>query len=393
MVYERVEVIRIAFVFGFDGGWLGGINYFRNLFTALYALPDRRVEAVIFTGYDTPQGYFEDIPVEVVRSRLFDKKSILYWLRSKFLYRLERDLLIEWFFKLHRISILSHSDWLRGKDALPTVGWIPDFQHLHLPEFFSHEEIKSRNIHYHAICEYCSKVIISSYDALKDLKEFDPIGASKAAVLSFVVSPIVEVLLPDRQTLEKRYGFSGEFFLLPNQFWKHKNHLMVIEALGLLAKSGNRVLIICTGNASDYRHPGYSDSLFDRAKALGVDSDFKHLGVIPSSDLAGLMLYSSGIINPSYFEGWSTTVEEAKALGKRILLSDIPVHREQSPARARYFDPNNPVQLARMLWDIYVQPDIKGPECNKLAKQETQLRREKFARQYQNIVLSALEKS
>jgi hypothetical protein len=36
------------------------------------------------------------------------------------------------------------------------------------------------------------------------------------------------------------------------------------------------------------------------------------------------------------------TVEETKSIGKTIVLSDIPIHREQAPASALYFDPSTP---------------------------------------------------
>ncbi len=42
------------------------------------------------------------------------------------------------------------------------------------------------------------------------------------------------------------------------------------------------------------------------------------------------MLCSTALINPSQFEGWSTTVEEAKSLGVKMLLSDLEVHKEQA---------------------------------------------------------------
>jgi glycosyltransferase involved in cell wall biosynthesis len=54
------------------------------------------------------------------------------------------------------------------------------------------------------------------------------------------------------------------------------------------------------------------------------------------------------MINPSYFEGWSTTVEEGKSFSKRLILSDINVHREQSP-NSLFFNPNSPEELANCI--------------------------------------------
>ena len=66
------------------------------------------------------------------------------------------------------------------------------------------------------------------------------------------------------------------------------------------------------------------------------------------------LLYNADIIiNPSFFEGWSTVVEEAKILDKKILLSNIDVHIEQNPKKGIYFDPYNPKDLANSIQKIY----------------------------------------
>ena len=68
--------------------------------------------------------------------------------------------------------------------------------------------------------------------------------------------------------------------------------------------------------------------------------------VSPRLDQIQLLRCADAVLQPSLFEGWSTVVEDARALGKRIFLSDIPVHREQNPPGAVYFDPNEPADLA-----------------------------------------------
>jgi hypothetical protein len=57
-------------------------------------------------------------------------------------------------------------------------------------------------------------------------------------------------------------------------------------------------------------------------------------------------------VQPSKSEGWSTVVEDARGLGKRILLSDIDVHREQDPPRAGYFRPDDAKELAARLREV-----------------------------------------
>ena len=68
--------------------------------------------------------------------------------------------------------------------------------------------------------------------------------------------------------------------------------------------------------------------------------------MIPLAHVYALLRACTALLNPSAFEGWSTTVEEAKSFGVPMMLSDIGVHREQTGGAARYFDLNDAPALA-----------------------------------------------
>jgi len=58
---------------------------------------------------------------------------------------------------------------------------------------------------------------------------------------------------------------------------------------------------------------------------------------------------ATALLQPSLYEGWSTLVEEAKALNKFIILSDLPVHKEQIAGNVAFFDPFNATELAEKI--------------------------------------------
>ena len=88
-----------------------------------------------------------------------------------------------------------------------------------------------------------------------------------------------------------------------------------------------------------------------QVEARGLETNFRYLGMIPSDHVYALLRTSTALINPSRFEGWSTTVEEAKSFGVPMILSDIDVHREQTDGTARYFGVDDPETLADHLSD------------------------------------------
>ena len=62
-----------------------------------------------------------------------------------------------------------------------------------------------------------------------------------------------------------------------------------------------------------------------------------------------LMANSRCVIQPSLFEGWSTSVEEAKSLNKLLILSDIAVHKEQCCENVLFFKREDPNDLANTI--------------------------------------------
>lgn len=147
------------------------------------------------------------------------------------------------------------------------------------------------------------------------------------------------------------YNLPRRFFFLPNQFWQHKNHSAIVAALAKLKDAGSLAdvpPIVLTGLNKDVRNPGHFDDLMSRVRAHGVESHFRYLGLVPYDHVLALNATCERMINPSLFEGWSTPIEEAKALGTPLLLSDIAIHREQAPD-AVFFDPASPDALANTL--------------------------------------------
>ena len=65
------------------------------------------------------------------------------------------------------------------------------------------------------------------------------------------------------------------------------------------------------------------------------------------------------VINHSLFEGWRSSVEEAKSMYKEIILSNIKVHLEQNPELGHFFDPNNPSELSKVMLNVFSNKKTK----------------------------------
>ena len=351
--------LRIGFLYHFDdSAWLGGKNYFTSLFNAVHAAGGTEVELVLLTGSRTKTTLEAELPfLEVVRTSMLDRMHPLWVLRqlSRMPSSRRHDPMFGSLLRRLRINVLSHSEPLlaRGSD-IKALGWMPDFQFMHLPDLWSQPELERVRSSCENVCRHSDALIVSSRTALADLRRFAPWYLEPAHVLHFVSAPADSGGLRSLQSLREQYVLPQVYFHLPNQFWSHKNHSVVVEALVFLKTEGIEASVICTGSTTDPRRPGYFDELMERCRTAGIEDRFRVLGMVPYGDMQALMLHAHAVINPSKFEGWSTSVEEAKTMGKHVLLSDIAVHREQAPTSASYFPPDDPAALAAAMRTVKI---------------------------------------
>ncbi len=378
----------VAFLFYSDSkDWHGGKNYYRALFGALDADPDCRIHVVAVIGNKTdPAGFDFPASVTFVRSSALDRRSPAWFFDRVCKRFFGRTPWLRRALARAGVDVVSHGD-PRDSGGLPAIAWIPDFQHMHLPRFFEPAELAARDAQFKVVLERSNLVVVSSYSAREDLVRFSPDHASKARVLQFCsVRPTLED--SGAEDLTALYGLADQFFYLPNQFWAHKNHGLAVEALARLRERWPQAQIVCSGALSDYRNPAHIEALKVRIAELGLQDAFKLLGLIPYKHIAQLMVRSSAVLNPSYFEGWSTTVEEAKALGAPLLLSNLPVHREQCPAgEALFFSPDDSEDLARCM-DRVLSGTWPVPDAQRVAAalDRHQSRTLTFSRTYHAIV-------
>jgi glycosyltransferase involved in cell wall biosynthesis len=92
----------------------------------------------------------------------------------------------------------------------------------------------------------------------------------------------------------------------------------------------------------------------------GLQNDVLFLGFIDRIDQLHLIKGAKALVQPSLFEGWSTVIEDGKAMDKFIIASDIPVHREQLAANAVFFNPLDANELAQLLLANALPTQITG---------------------------------
>ena len=319
--------------------WVGGIYYVQNLVRALGLLPPARRPRLVIVGED-PQalaelsqttGYPDLRQISRGRIRRAPARS---WPLTLWGHADEIDLLL-----------LGSAPGLEDR----AVPWFPDFQEHRFPAFFPPEEIADRLARNTGKLTGCRHALVSSRDVAEDLRRWYGGLGAQAHVAPFTSFLDAEAERADPVVLRRTYGLPERYFLCSNQLWKHKNHQVILDALDELGIDAAAAPIVFTGLEEDYRDPAYVPALRARAAASGADRRIRYLGFLPRADQLGLMKGAIAVIQPSLCEGWSTVVEDAKALGVQVLASDIAVHREQLDRNVDFFAPHDHHALAALL--------------------------------------------
>ena len=380
---------RVAFWYDRPQAYTGGLNYIRNLLYAIAQVGDAGIEPYVFFGRRVDDDIARTFAshATVIRTSVLDRKSGA-WFLHQFLYRIMgSSWLVRRLLRRHRIDVVSHAEHLHGLGPpFRMISWIPDFQYLHLPELFPGLDPAAQTRRLQKIVAGTDAVALSSRAAHADFTRIaSPQLLGRAFVLPFVSQPDVRLQLraepATAAAVEARYGFRGPFFFLPNQFWAHKNHQVVFEAVRSLHECGVDVLVLCTGNLRDYRlkDNGHADRLEAYVREHNLAANIRILGLIDYADVLFLMKQSIAVINPSRFEGWSSTVEEAKSIGKQLVLSDIAVHLEQDPPGGLYFPADDPQALAAILARLWHEAGEAG-QASEAARAELQRQAERKLR-------------
>jgi glycosyltransferase involved in cell wall biosynthesis len=330
--------LSIGLPFELHEHWTGGAYYVRNLVCALRLLPAHERPHLVVIGDQRAFDYLKDETDYPDLARI--EPTVLGRAAPRTLpFGLGRD--------RSEIDVIL----LGGPDGFEdrAVQWVPDFQEKRLPQFFPPEEVEARFERNTRWFDRHRHVMVSSRDVKADLERFYGGHANQVHVVPFASFVEAELAKVTPVEVRARYGLPKRYFACTNQLWAHKNHGVVIRALGLIGPGRQLPPVVLTGKEDDYRDPAYAPSVRRLAAELGVEGRLRFLGFIPRADQLALSQGSICVIQPSLCEGWSTVVEDAKAMGKHVLASDIAVHREQLAANADFFAPDDAEALARLI--------------------------------------------
>jgi glycosyltransferase involved in cell wall biosynthesis len=380
------SIRKIALMAVGDSAWQGGIQYIVNIINALNAVSaGKGLEVHLFKN---PNQNFSNLDQftnvklivqnieEVLQPWSFCNR--LKWflqrkIQGRIYPRLENYLLVNDFDYVYPTTLSDCS----GK--LNVGSWIADFQYHNYPDGQNAQTTLQAKKTIGFISAKMPKVIFSSAYCEQECLILFPYAKGRTHVMPFSV--FINQIHIDSATflgVRNHYGINEPYLMVSNLFAATKNHKTLFEALGILRKEGLRIKLVCTGNFVNATHIEFANEILQMITDTGIRDQLLILGLIPRAHQVALYRMALAMVQPSLHEGWSTCVEEAKALGKLLLLSDIGVHREQWPDNPLFFEPTNAILLATKIKQVY--------ETSRHIQYPDELKEKQALERYNNIV-------
>jgi len=347
--------IKIGLLYSYNENWIGGTYYIENLISSFTTLsPHQQPIVKIYTQSEEdfkrvksvtnyPNLNFAPYRTDYnVIEKLINKLSTILFQRHIWIKKIDTDVDV----------VFPYDNSFYFEKIRKKLCWIPDMQELNIPGFFDTKEIEKRTSRNTSFINQKLPILFSSYSARQDFNKHFDHSDIKTFVLHFAVTHPNLNTVDSKEILDK-HDIDTPYFICSNQFWAHKNHEVVLRACHYLLQKGIKTYIIFTGKEYDNKSMQHVRKLKLLAKELGLSSYVKFLGFVDRTEQLMLMKYSLAVIQPSLSEGWSTVVEDAKALNKLIVLSDITVHKEQSNSNVAFFHPSSFVSLAEAIQKIH----------------------------------------
>jgi len=244
---------------------------------------------------------------------------------------------------------------------LPFVVPIFDLNHRLQPEFpevSAFGEINNREHYYVNTCKYATLVLVDSEIGKADVLQFygHLVKDDRIRVLPYY-PPIVNRAAASAQDLARvraKYNLPPRYFFYPAQFWPHKNHALILQAIKIIADETHEVVpvIFCGGYWTYLMAHNFKD-VMALALKLGIADRVRYLGSVPDEDMAALYTLSAGLVMPTFFGPTNIPPLEAWHFGRPVITSDIRGAREQNGDAGLLVDPRSPKALAEAMQQVW----------------------------------------
>lgn len=192
---------------------------------------------------------------------------------------------------------------------------VHDIMFKHYPAYVSPAKRLILDLSYRIVQKRAHGVIFISKDSERDFIR----TYGKPRQYTTIYNPVV--LKGASADTVRKVGPVGKPYVIANfHYYPHKNLEGLLRVFDQLHAAWPDLQLVFTGNK-----PPEFEALIQKSNAPQAIS---HLGFLPKEQVMAVVRDAAFFMSMSQFEGFNMSAAEAALLGKPLILSDLPVHRE-----------------------------------------------------------------
>lgn len=284
--------------------------------------------------------------------------------------RVQYNTEMENWFRANKIDLMIYpiSISLSFEARIPYILAVHDLQHRlqpHFPEVSANGEWKEREYIFRNGIRNATMLLADSEVGREDILTFygeTGLNPKRVKVLPLLPSSRLASTVPetDQVQVRGRYSLPERYLFYPAQFWPHKNHQRIIEALAVLRQRENlQIPIAFCGSHSGRIRTETFDECMSTAARLEIAKQIYYLGYVPDEDISALYAGAVALVMPTFFGPTNIPVLEAWKLDCPVISSDIRGIREQTRDAALLVAPDSVDAIAEGIRRVWTDENLR----------------------------------
>ena len=251
---------------------------------------------------------------------------------------------------------------------VPYVSFIMDLQHRlqpHFPEVSVGGQWEGREYMFRNTIRYATLLFVDS-DAGKDdvLSFYGSYGAreDRIKVLPYLPAHYLpqNVTEGEKLRVKNKYSLPERYMFYPAQFWPHKNHAVIIQALERLRRVNDvKIPVVFCGSHTGEIRENHFRFITNMGRYCGVADQIHYLGYVPDEDMGALYAGAVALVMPTFFGPANIPYLEAWAFECPVITSDIRGIREQIGEAGILVDPHSPQAWADAMLSLWTNENMR----------------------------------
>ena len=336
---------------------------------------DSSHEFILFVPNSKISGYLSSLPIQVVCAYRSPLKKIYSYLDTKlkilihklfdlptytFQYQSGYKRHINALLHHHKIDIvLSLSPILFADVDCPYITPVWDLAHRIYPYFSevsSSGQWEERENYYAKVIRRATFVITGTEVGKAEIEKFYQVPSERIKVIPFFTPKLQGNVQSHNQGINQKYNLPKQYLFYPAQFWAHKNHISILQAIQILRIDYqlNMPLVLV---GSDQGNADYIKSMVQKLEL----SDYVYfLGFVPQEDMQSLYIQAFALIYMTFFGPDNLPPLEAMSVGCPVIASNVSGASEQLGDAALIVDHKNPNAIASAIKLLLDDPVLRN---------------------------------